>query len=124
VAKVCRVPLAFNRSTPLLCAALGWAIASGCSAILPAPCSPESCEGCCGPNGVCHTGSLTLLCGADGMRCLACSAAQTCTAGACVAVEVGGGSATGGGNATGGGTATGGRVNDGRWVVDRRWLQD
>jgi hypothetical protein len=80
----------------LTVAALGlalWGLA-GCGP----KCSPANCTGCCDATGQCQTPSAA-QCGANGLACQACNAAQTCVQGICTFPGgIGTGNANGGGN--------------------------
>lgn len=72
-------------------------------------CGPANCStGCCDSAGVCQGGFLASHCGTSGAACVECTAGQSCAAGHCSIVSVGGGSGTGGGSSIGGGSGTGG----------------
>ncbi|MBL8934344.1 MAG: hypothetical protein JNM69_07315 [Archangium sp.] len=104
--------------------AVGSVVGFACGTPAPAKCSVASCAGCCASDGSCQAGNTASACGTQGNACTACSAAQTCTIGACMTTTgTGGGSAAGGsaaggaaagGAATAGGSSAGGAAAGGR----------
>jgi hypothetical protein len=56
------------------------ALAPGCAK----KCGPDSCAGCCDATNACVTAVTDTACGVNGAACGACSATQSCQAGACV----------------------------------------
>lgn len=64
-----------------LCLGLAWA-AAACSA--PAPCTPDSCTGCCTTSGRCVSGGEPTQCGRLGLACEDCGSAATCSENRCV----------------------------------------
>lgn len=64
-----------------LCLALAWAAVS-CSA--PAPCTPDSCTGCCTGSGRCVSGAEPTRCGRLGLACEDCGSTASCTESRCV----------------------------------------
>lgn len=76
---------------------------SGCA--IRNHCTPNNCNGCCDPTGMCLDGTTTTACGLKGAACTACAAGSTCTLGACFGPGTGGG--TSGGGTAGGGSAGG-----------------
>ncbi|MHB8877311.1 MAG: hypothetical protein ACYC8T_26735, partial [Myxococcaceae bacterium] len=95
-----------NRYALLLaaCAAALVLCASGCSG--KAPCSSNTCVGCCDHNGTCQTGNNNAACGMSGGQCSSCLSIQVCQLGYCMYVNNGGGG--GGGGSGGGGGDDGG----------------
>ncbi len=73
--------------------------------IVQATCTPQSCaNGCCSAGGQCITDETPSACGLNGLRCVACTTAQTCDVGVCTgSTNAGGGDGAGGGDASGGG---------------------
>ncbi len=96
---------------PLVVAAFTALIVGGLSAGCgPRPvCTSESCaDGCCDASGVCFRAADD-ACGLRGAACVACAAAQTCRAGACVTQSSqGGGTGVGGGGGGGANSMVGG----------------
>ncbi|MBE2248702.1 MAG: hypothetical protein IAE78_04065 [Myxococcus sp.] len=74
-------------------------------------CTPNNCNGCCDPTGMCLDGTTKDACGVRGAMCTACGPTASCGAGICLGPSTGGGAAGGG---TGGGAAGG---NTGGGVV-------
>lgn len=85
----------------LLFAALLFAT-SGC--VIRNHCTPNNCNGCCDPTGMCLDGTTKDACGVRGAACSACGATASCGAGVCLGPATGGGVA---GGVSGGGSAGG-----------------
>lgn len=75
---------------------------SGC--VIRNHCTPNNCNGCCDPTGMCLDGTTKDACGVRGAACSACGATASCGAGVCLGSATGGGVA---GGASGGGSAGG-----------------
>jgi len=96
---------------------LGVAIAMvpACGTAPGGTCGPDNCTGCCDATAVCHVGTETSACGAQGAMCAVCQGTDVCTLGSCFPASTGGsGGSTGGGTggAAGGGSG-GGAVGGG-----------
>jgi hypothetical protein len=66
------------------CTNLGEACAPSGFCYKGAHCGPDTCAGCCSPDGTCRPGTAAQNCGAFGAVCENCmSQGQTCQAGAC-----------------------------------------
>lgn len=84
-------------------------LVNGCFCIIPpVVCTPNNCNGCCGPNNTCNRGTASDACGSNGNTCITCTPIQECRTGVCATVSVGGGAGGGSGGGTGGGTGGGG----------------
>ncbi len=79
---------------------------SGC--VVRNRCTPNNCNGCCDPTGMCLDGTTKDACGVRGAACSTCGVTASCGAGVCLGSGTGGGT-SGGGVAGGsaGGTAGG-----------------
>lgn len=77
---------------------------SGC--VIRNHCTPNNCNGCCDPTGMCLDGNTKDACGVRGAACSACGSAASCAAGVCLGSGTGGG-AGGSGGGSAGGTAGG-----------------
>ncbi len=51
---------------------------------IPPECTPENCQGCCFPSGICEQGRSTEACGSGAQRCETCEEEWTCENNACV----------------------------------------
>lgn len=70
-------------------------------------CTPNNCNGCCDPSGLCLDGTTQDACGSRGAMCSVCSGTSTCGGGVCLGAGAGTAGGLSGGGATGGGSAGG-----------------
>lgn len=64
-----------------LCVALFAFFATSCGDT--APCTPDSCQGCCDDSGICQAGDAPQACGAGGNACVSCGDQACDPGGAC-----------------------------------------
>lgn len=81
----------------------------GCA---PAPCSSDSCSGCCDSEGTCQSGASDSFCGSNGVACARCIGKRCVSGGLCALAPAGGGGGSsvrggGGGSSFGGGSGGG-----------------